>query len=108
MRSGHHDPAVRAQEVDREVEHWRRIETNPDSFNAAVFQTFDDRLLHLGRAKPAVIADTNGIAAGADNFGPEGTADRVRVITSQGISNDPPDIVFAEDRAVEAVRGPRS
>ena len=67
-------------------------------------ETVDQCLFQLGRGQPAVIADRDAVLAGGGEGRREGATDRMGIGRKQGFADDAANVVFAQDRRVEAMR----
>src|SRR5471032_2036416 len=101
VRTGDHDPAVRLEMPNREVEHRRGGQADSHHVDAGRGQAVDAGLGKLGRAQPAIVPQRHPLAAVATNHGAEGPADRTRIGDMQGIADDAADVVFTQDRRIE-------
>ena len=102
--AGDHDAGIGLEPVDCEIEHRGRAETDPDDVRAGARQTVDERRFERGRMQPAIIADADGAASGPAHDGSEGAPNRLRVVRRQRLSDDPADVVGAQDRRIERAR----
>ena len=66
-------------------------------------EALDQRRFEIGRAQPAIITDSDPASAGLAQNMPVGSSDRPRVGVRQSRSDDPADVVFAQDRRVETM-----
>jgi hypothetical protein len=108
VRAGHHHPAVGGQVEDGEIEHRRGPEPDAQDLQPGRCQSFDQRPFELGRAQPAVIADRDRAPAATLELGPIRAAQRRCIGREQGLSDQAADVVFAQDRRVEAMSGRHS
>ena len=103
MRSGNHNTTGGIQNIDGEIKHWGGTKPDPDRIDTTIVQPVNHRLFHLRGTETSVISDADGLPAILHDHGPEGASDRIGIVRRQGVVDHTANIVFAQDRRIEAV-----
>ena len=103
VRARHHDPAIDRERRRREIEHRRRPEADAHHVDAGARQALDQRRLELGRGQPPVTADRDALAAGLGQHRGKARPMARASAAEQGLADDAADVVFAQDRRIEAM-----
>ena len=99
----HHHRAVRLLVIGGEIQHRRRAEPDAHHLEPAGAQPGHQLPLEFRGMQAAVIADGHARAAAAHHDGTEAAADGEGILRLQRFAHDAADVVFAQDRGIEAV-----
>ena len=99
-----HDAAARLQVLRREVEHGARHPPDVDDVAAALAQPLHERRPQLRTGVPSVAAHDQRLHASVVRLGADRAADPPDDVPGEGIADDAPDVVRAENLSGEPVR----
>src|SRR5690349_21837160 len=91
-----HDPAADVEHAFRIIKHRRRPEPDADRIDAALAKAPHYRRLQHRRAFAAIAPDRDLRAARIADQSAEAPADRISVIRTERLSDDPPYVIFAQ------------
>ncbi len=103
VAAGNLDAAVDVEIMGRKIKHGGWTHGNLHDVGAAVGKAADQRHLELAAMQPPIAADRDSPRAFIARHRSEGSAEAVGIVFAQRVTDDPANVIFAQDGGIEVM-----